>query len=285
MIQKLSIITILALTIAGTLPAQEAAVIYVSAPKFATPLIEKWISEYSSANPSARIAVSAGREAGNTIVLTASTDEGDVSDAVGRYAVLPVAHRDNTSLDALRKKRLNAGRIAEIFFEQDILADDRKADGAYNVTVYTASGASPLPAAVAGHFGHEASELRGKKIAGDDIYLINAISRDKTGVCFNSLSYIYDTTSRRIKEDISVLPLDISKEHSRVISTGGLDEVIALLETTTIDLIPIRPLTFTIPANAPSAARHFIQWILTEGQSFNHHYGFLSASSPAPAPS
>ncbi|MDR1344041.1 MAG: hypothetical protein LBJ39_01685 [Tannerellaceae bacterium] len=276
---KISFLLLLAAGISLHTAAQDNETVYIKSPKFATPLLEKWIAEYTKSNPQAHISVAAKPEGEADIRLLTSDAPPSNAFTIGRYAILPVAGKDNVALEHLRKKRLNEKRIKELFFEKDVLSDDADGKEKYNITVYSVNNTSPLPDAFAEYFGHEASDIKGKKIAGDDIYLLSAVRKDNTGICFNNLSYIFDTASRRLKDDIAILPLDLKKEYSEIIAGEGLDEILALLESKTVELIPVEQLTFALSAAAGQEAHRFIQWTLSEGQAFNHQFGFLRRQS------
>jgi ABC-type phosphate transport system substrate-binding protein len=259
--------------------AQNNETVYIRSLKFATPLLEKWIAEYSKSNPDVQIAIADGKDVNvkdADIYLVASESHKTNVFSVGSYAILPVAGKDNVLLSHLRKKRLNEKRLKELFFEKDIIPGETPEKDKYtDVTVYSANSYSPVSGTFAGYFGYEISDIRGKKIAGDDIYLISAIQKDSTGVCFNNLSYIYDVSSRQLKENIAILPLDLKKEYGEIVAEADLDELIALLENHSIDLIPVKDFSFTLSGSADEQAHHFVHWVLSEGQAFNHQFGFL----------
>jgi ABC-type phosphate transport system substrate-binding protein len=126
------------------------------------------------------------------------------------------------------------------------------------------------------HFGYEPSNLKGKKISGDDIYLINAVQKDNTGVSFNNLNYIFDLNSRQLKKEIAILPLDLKKEYNEVLSEPNLDKLIGLLEDKGIDLIPVEEINFVFQNQVNPDVKDFLQWVLSEGQAYNHQFGFLN---------
>jgi ABC-type phosphate transport system substrate-binding protein len=264
--------------------AQDNETIYVKSVRFATPLLEKWIAEYSKLNPDIQIAI-AGKdiqpEEIDIHLLISDTPENDLltnpsSFAIGRYAILPIAGKNNALLNDWKKKKLNAKRLKELFFERDIFAEDYEPEKDKDkATVYSVNSSSSVSGTFAGHFSQERSNLKGKKISGDDIYLISAIQKDDTGVSFNPLNYIYDIDSRQLKENIAILPLDLKKEDKEIIETSGLDETIALLERKSIDIIPVEELFFVLQNTENQEIQSFLRWVLLEGQAFNHPFGLL----------
>jgi ABC-type phosphate transport system substrate-binding protein len=258
---------------------------YIKSVRFADALLEKWISEYSKIHPDVSLSI-ANKTAHEQIieVVPFRNKEDDVSQAqestvitFGKYAILPIAGKDNVLLDELKKKKLNEKRLKELFFEKDILADDydENKKEKYNVLVYSGNNPYSVSHSFAEHFGYEASSLKGKKIAGDDIYLNNAVIKDSNGVSFNNLNYIFNIKSRQLNDGIALLPLDLKKEYAEVLSGQNLDETITLLENKNIDLIPVEELAFVLPEKVSPATLQFLAWALSEGQKYIHSFGFL----------
>jgi ABC-type phosphate transport system substrate-binding protein len=259
-------------------------VILIKSAKFALPLVEQWISGYAKTNPDTRI-VMADKDATGEIDIQLSISDiqrdslfsNQLYSLVGRYAILPIAGKNNVLLDDLNKKKLNSKRLKELFFEKDILDDDYEpAKDKYNATVYSGYNISSITQTFADHFGYESSKIKGKKISGDDIYLVNAVQKDETGVSFNNLNYIYDLKSRQLKNELAILPLDLKKEFSEILAESDLDKLIGLLEDKQIELIPVEEISFVFQNEVDPEVKKFLQWVLSEGQTYNHQFGFLN---------
>jgi ABC-type phosphate transport system substrate-binding protein len=256
-------------------------VIYIKSVKFATPLLEQWIAEYSKLNPEVQFAIAdkdtPSEEVDIRLLSSDAPSNNTYTFSIGRYAVLPIAGQNNTLLSEFQKKKLNMKRLKELFFEKELLDDEYEpAKDKYNATIYSVSNASSVSNTFANHFGYEISKLKGKKISGDDIFLINAVQKDNTGVSFNNLNYVFDINSRQLKANIVLLPLDLKKEYSEVIAEANLDKVIDLLENKSIDLIPVDEINFVVSNVADTQTEQFLQWVISEGQVYNHQYGFLN---------
>ncbi|MDR0866323.1 MAG: hypothetical protein LBO74_15540 [Candidatus Symbiothrix sp.] len=255
-------------------------VIYIKSVKFATPLLEQWITEYAKLNPEVQFAIAdkntPAEEVDIQLLPSDVPSNNNYAFSIGRYAVLPIAGKDNTLLTEFQKKKLNTKRLKELYFEKELEEDEYEpAKDKYNATIYSVSHASSVSNAFANHFGYEVSKLKGKKISGDDIFLLNAVQKDNTGVSFNNLSYVFDINSRQLKANIVLLPLDLKKEYSEVIAEANLDKIINLLETRPIDLIPVDEINFIVSKAVDTRAEQFLQWVISEGQTYNHQYGFL----------
>jgi ABC-type phosphate transport system substrate-binding protein len=255
--------------------------------KFVHPIIEKWITEYSKVNPDFSISIKTDQEnKENTLVLRIVSDplseennEKDDIVYVGRYALLPVANTRNPLLEKAAKG-LKKKDLIDLVFEKNVLDEDFDPDekSKYTATVYTRSSESSTTITLAEYFNQSPERIKGKKIFGDDIYLLNAVQKDETGITFNTLNYVYDLNSRQLKSDISLLPLQLKSKQKEVLESLNIDKVIALLEESKIETIPVEKIGLQISEEYSSNREiaNFIRWILDHGQEYNHEYGFLN---------
>lgn len=255
----------------------------VASARFVEPLVEKWASEYERAHPGRTITVSSDSgDEGVDLHFIASRDEGESAiDGgsiifTGRYALLPIANEGNPILNELNRKRLNERRLEEFFFETALAGGGAGAgeEPTYDVTVYSGSTPGSSANLFAAHFGYDAADLRGRRISGDDIFLINAVQKDDNGVAFNNLGYIFNLETRQLKEGLALVPLDLKRGQQEVLASADIDRTIALLEEESIPLIPVEHIGFVFREDN-IAAKDFLHWVLTEGQAYNHLYGFL----------
>lgn len=261
-------------------------VLTIESTKFAIPLLEKWAYEYKKVHPSVEIVLEKSNTSDETADLSLiSYIESDKSISknnkitnAGRFALLPITNANNPYLKEFNKKRLDTKVIRELFFEIGELGEiaDASKKLEYAVTIYSGNNSDSFAEAFASHFGFLKTDLKGRKISGDDIFLINAIQKDNEGITFNNLSYIFDINTRNIKNDVALIPLDIKKEHREVLEEADVDKTITLLEKETIPLIPIENIGF-ISESDNDEAEKFIEWVLSEGQKYNREFGFLKA--------
>ncbi len=275
------------LLLTGTITAQkiQEEVFYIKSPKFSAPLIEKWINEYAKVNKQVKFKLAEKQTEEENIdinLVTSNLSEnalqtGQLVSYVGRYALLPVSSTENPILAELNKKRLNSKKLKELFFEKDLLDEDasKSSKQEFSTTIYSGNNEESVASAFASYFGYTPSSLKGKKISGDDIYLLHAIQKDHSGITFNNLSYIYDTNTRQLKKDLAIIPLDLKKEYRDILAESNIDKAIELLENESIELIPVEELGFVYQDNHPEI-KNFLKWVLSEGQSYNHNYGFLN---------
>jgi ABC-type phosphate transport system substrate-binding protein len=266
----------------GKLVAQE---IHIEETKFVHPIVEKWISEYKKENPNSTINMTVAQatenETSNLNIITQpfSGNGNDRVIYVGRYALLPVSNTHNPLLDKAAKG-LKRKDLIDLVFEKDILDEDFDPDEKtkYTATVYTRSSKSSTAITLAEYFDQAFERIKGKKIFGDEIYLLNAVQKDETGITFNTLNYVFDLKSRQLKSEISLVPLHLKAKQKEVLESLNIDRLLTLLEESKIETIPVENFGLQIPAEYSNneEVANFIRWILVHGQQYNHEYGFLN---------
>jgi len=269
---------------------KSAEPVTISGTKFTYPLIEKWIVEYAKVKPDANIKLVAKNATSqsadlNIIAHQPTKEELNGSQQIvytGRYALLPVTNTKNPLLATTAKKGLNKKEIDKLFFEV-INYDEEpvKEKPKYQATIYSRDNSACASTALAEFFGHQSSEIRGKKVLGDDIYLLSAIKKDTIGLTYNNLGYLYDVNSRKLKSGIALLPLELKKDTKEIL-TGNLDFVIGILENNRVETIPVEKIGFIYSQQtARKEVSDFLKWVLTDGQKFNHAEGFLNLDKQA----
>jgi len=278
-------IQLIALFFLSALSANAQETITVSGTKFTYPLVEKWIAEYSKVNPAVKIKVvqklNSGQAADLNVIAHQPTKD-DVKDNqdiiyAGRFALLPAANQNNKVFASFPKKGLSKKEIEKLFFEVVNYDDEAKVEQSkFTATIYSRENQACSSIALAGYFGHVSSEIRGKKVTGDDIYLLSAIKKDSIGLTYNNLGYLFDVNSRKLKDGLSLLPLDLKRD-AKDLLTGDLDNVIATLEKNKVETVPVEKFGFIFSQrNERKEVSDFLRWVLADGQKFNHEEGFLN---------
>lgn len=270
----------------------------IKSPRFARPLVEKWIEEYAKTEPGVEFQIvkgsakqdrsTSGRSQGENIDLNVTiSDNQDNNEKLfshiiyfGETAVLPVTARSSEAARLLEGKRLNAKKLKQLFFLNDDFDEDVKKIKAFeSLIIYSGSNASSVASSFAHNFGEESSSFRGKRISGDDLFLNTAIVKDPLGVTFNALSNIFDLKSRHLKSDLSLVGLDLKKDQEKSFSDNGtLDEILLLLENGKPAEVAVEKVGLSFN-NADDAVNRFLQWILENGTKYNHEYGLLNLDS------
>ena len=256
----------------------------IKSPRFARPLVEKWIEEYAKTEPSVVFQIVKGSGNQENIDLNIVSDNQnnstqDFSQIVyfGETAVLPITARSSEAARLLEGKHLNTKKLKQLFFLNDDFEEEVKKNKTFEeIIIYSGSNASSVASSFAHNFGEEASSFRGKRISGDDLFLNTALQKDPLGVSINALSNIFDLKSRHLKSDLSLVGLDLKKDLENSFSDNGtLDDVLNILENGKVSEVTIEKVGISFN-NADDTVNRFLQWVLENGTKYNHEYGLLN---------
>ena len=256
----------------------------IKSPRFARPLVEKWIEEYAKTEPGVVFQIVKGSGNQENIDLNIVSDNQnnstqDFSQIVyfGETAVLPITARSSEAARLLEGKHLNTKKLKQLFFLNDDFEEEVKKNKTFEeIIIYSGSNASSVTSSFAHNFGEETSSFRGKRISGDDLFLNTALQKDPLGVSINALSNIFDLKSRHLKSDLSLVGLDLKKELENSFSDNGtLDDVLNIFENGKISEVTIEKVGISFN-NADDTVNRFLQWVLENGTKYNHEYGLLN---------
>ena len=258
---------------------------YVKAPRFALPLVEKWISEYAKTQPGVEFQVAKGSQNKSNIDLNIvfnnqDTKPEDFSHSIiyfGEFAVLPITASGSEAAKVLEGKHLNSKKLKQLYFEGDIFDEDaQKVKKFEKLVIYSGSNTTSIASSFAHNFGEESSNFRGKRISGDDLFLNTAICKDPLGVTFNALPNIFDLKSRHVKSDLTIIGIDVKKSLEDSFSDKAtLDEVINALENGKVQEVAVEKIGVSFNID-DDATKQFLNWVLTLGTKYNHEYGLLN---------
>ena len=258
---------------------------YVKAPRFALPLVEKWISEYAKTQPGVEFQVAKGSQNKSNIDLNIVFDNQDTKPEdfshsiiyFGEFAVLPITASGSEAAKVLEGKHLNSKKLKQLYFEGDVFDEDaQKVKKFEKLVIYSGSNTTSIASSFAHNFGEESSNFRGKRISGDDLFLNTAISKDPLGVTFNALPNIFDLKSRHVKSDLTIIGIDVKKSLEDSFSDKAtLDEVINALENGKVQEVAVEKIGVSFNID-DDATKQFLNWVLTSGTKYNHEYGLLN---------
>ena len=262
-----------------------SSVRYVKAPRFARPLVEKWISEYAKTQPGVEFQIAKGNQNQGNIDLNVVFDSQDIKTKdfshivvyFGEFAVLPITASGSEAAKVLEGKHLNSKKLKQLYFLNDDFEEDvKKIKQFEKLVIYSGSNATSVASSFAHNFGEESSNFRGKRISGDDLFINTALLKDPLGVSFNALPNIFDLQSRHIKSNLTLIGIDVKKNLEKNFSDEAtLDEVIAALENGKIQEVAVEKIGVSYNI-ADDAVNQFLNWILTAGTKYNHEYGLLN---------
>ena len=260
-----------------------SSVRYVKAPRFARPLVERWITEYAKTQPGVEFQIAKGNQGAidlNVVFDNQDINPEDFSHIVvyfGEFAVLPITASGSEAAKVLEGKHLNSKKLKQLYFFNDDFDEEVKKNKQFEkLIIYSGSNAISVAAPFAHNFGEESSNFRGKRISGDDLFLNTALSKDPLGVSFNALPNIFDLQSRHVKSDLTIIGLDVKKNLEEIFSDKAtLDEIISTLENGKVQEIAVEKIGVRYDG-ADDAVNQFLQWVLTSGTKYNHEYGLLN---------
>ena len=261
-----------------------SSVRYVKAPRFARPLVEKWITEYAKTQPGVEFQIAKGKQNQGNIDLNVVFDNQDTRPQdfshivyFGEFAVLPITASGSEAAKVLEGKHLNSKKLKQLYFLNDDFDEDvKKIKQFEKLVIYSGSNATSVASSFAHNFGEESSNFRGKRISGDDLFLNTALSKDPLGVSFNALPNIFDLKSRHIKNDLCIIGIDVKKALEESFSDKAtLDELIAALENGKVSEVAVEKIGVSYN-DADDAVNQFLNWVLTAGTKYNHEYGLLN---------
>ncbi|NIJ55069.1 hypothetical protein [Dyadobacter arcticus] len=267
--------------------AQETAdnKVIITGVRFAYPLVEKWIKDYTALHPSSQIVIETRTITDPQkydLLIEAYDQDKEVKEtreyiSLGRYALLPVANAKSAFAKEYGEKGLNEKTYKQIFFHDIYAEKDKTLPTGY--TIYTRLQKAGAPLTFAKYFGYEQQDIKGKAIAGADEHLIKALLKDETGVSYTTPGLAYDLQTRKPVEGITVIPIDldgngrISKEEKVL---DNLDGVLTSLENEKIKNVPIEYIHFSIDKhNSNPEAKKFLLWVAANADKDLRQFGYL----------
>ena len=258
---------------------------YVKAPRFARPLVEKWITEYAKTQPGVEFQIAKGNQSQDDIELNVvfnskdSIEEENNNNIIyfGEFAVLPITASGSEAAKVLEGKHLNSKKLKQLYFlNEDFDEDVKKIKQFEKLVIYSGSNATSVGASFAQNFGEESTNFRGKRISGDDLFLNTALAKDPLGVSFNALPNIFDLGSRHVKGELTIIGLDLKKNLEESFSDkGSLDDIIDALEHGKVQEVPTQKIGVRYK-NADEEVTRFLSWVVSTGTKYNHQYGLLN---------
>jgi phosphate transport system substrate-binding protein len=287
-IKSLLVASLFSLVVAPVF-AQETAdnKVIITGVRFAYPLVEKWIKDYTAANPKSQIVIETRTITDPQkydLLIEAYDQDKEVKEtreylSVGRYALLPVANSKSAFAKEYLEKGLNEKTYKSVFFHDIYAEKDKSITTPF--TIYTRLQKAGAPLTFAKYFGYEQQNIKGKAIAGADEHLIKALLKDETGISYTTPGLAYDLQSRKPIEGITVIPVDldgngrVSKEEKAL---ENLDQVIANLENNKVKNVPVEYIHFSIDKhNSNPEAKKFLLWVAANADKDLHQFGYLKA--------
>ncbi len=259
------------------------------------PLTVTWAEEYRKLYPKVNIDISAGGAGkGMADVLSGMVDlamfsrevsseettKGAWKLAVAKDAVFPTINAENRVLSEIQAKGLTRNQFLKLFTTDKQIAwnDFEGIESIDKINVYTRSDACGAAAMWANYFGKEQEDLKGIGVYGDP-GIADAVKKDKYGVGYNNLIYIYELKTKQLAKGLAIIPID--KNENRIIEAEenfyqSMDIVVAAIKDRRYPSPPARNL-YLISKGTPEneVVISFLRYVLTEGQKLIAGAGYV----------
>ncbi len=266
-------------------------IVRVTGVRFAYPIIESWIEQYSKVNPDVQVVIEyrGSQDPSQYDILVEAYEQPEAVKNerdyfyVGRYAILPVANSRSEFARTYVVKGLTNQTIKQIFFH-DIYSDkDKEEDIKVPFTTYTRLQRAGSPMVFAKYFKYEQKDIKGKGIAGSDEHLLKAVLRDSTGVSYLPTPMIYESNGAPVT-GLTPIPVDLNG-NDRVSDDEKIFGNRSILfqrfaAANPINNVPVEHIHLsTNKKTASPEASAFIQWVLNKGLGNLEAFGYLAPLS------
>lgn len=262
------------------------------------PMVVRWAEEFRKMHPDVKIDISAGGAGkGMTDALANVVDVGMVSRdiydvelekgafpiAVVKDAVVPTINTGNPLYATIMAKGLKRNAALRLWSDKtkywgEILSTNNRVP----VHVYTRSDACGAAETWAAWMGLKQEDLEGTAVFGDP-GVSSAVQRDKVGIGFNNIAYVYDQKTKRPFKNIAVMPLDINNNGKVDPEENFYATVDQLMNAIAKGVYPSPPARnlFLVTNGKPTkpALVEFLKYALTEGQKWAAETGYVKLSA------
>ena len=259
------------------------------------PLTVAWAEEFKKLHPDVSIDISAGGAGkGMADVLSGMVDlamfsrevteeetgKGAWKVAVAKDAVFPTINAENPALKEIQAKGITKDQFLELFTSEEHLTWNHfeGIQSTEKINVYTRSDACGAASMWANYYGKDQEDLKGIGVYGDP-GIADAVKKDKYGIGYNNLIYIYDINTKKVASGLAVIPIDVNE--NRTIDPEesfyeNMSNVVAAIQDGRYPAPPARNL-YLISKGKPQndLVNRFLIYILTEGQELTTRAGYV----------
>ncbi|MDD3625891.1 MAG: PstS family phosphate ABC transporter substrate-binding protein [bacterium] len=260
------------------------------------PMVVKWAEEFQKIYPEIRIEVAAGGAGkGMADCLSEVVDLGMVSReiypaevqkgawwvAVTKDAVVPTMNSENPYINEILEKGIRKDQFTKIWVDStlktwgDVLQNNSKEA----IGVYTRSDACGAAQVWAQYLGTKQEGLNGVGVYGDP-GLAEAVRKDKFGIGFNNINYVYDPSTKLPVEGLVVIPIDLNnngKVDEDEKFYNNRDQIVNAIAEGKYPSPPARELNLVAHGYPKKKiVVEFLRWILTDGQKYVAESGYIN---------
>lgn len=263
------------------------------------PIATLWAEEFMKINPDVRIDISAGGAGkGMTDVLSGMVDLGMVSRgispeeiqkgawniAVVKDAVVPTVNIRNPYIESIRAYGISQHKLKAIFIDKSIIDWKQiyKGKQSARIQTFTRSDACGAGEMWGRYLGSNQESLTGIGVYGDP-GMADAVKKEPTSIGYNNVIYAYNINTRRVFEEIEIIPIDING--NGIIDNdenfyNHLDSLTKAIREGIYPSPPARELFFVSKGKPEKTlVKEFLKWILTYGQQYIKQAGYVELSN------
>ncbi len=278
-------------------PGESKGTVKVSGAWALYPMMVNWAEEYQKMHPVAVEVSAGGAGKGMTDALAGLVDIGMISRSiyqeeidkgafyvgVTKDAVVAVINKDNPVLSDILNKGLTKQTFSKIYISGEITRWGQAVGSsvADEIHVYTRSDAAGAPESWANYFGKKQDDLKGIGVYGDP-GLLEAVKKDSLGIGYNNIGYAYDMDTKKQVDGIVVVPIDMNG-NGRIDTEedfyNAKDKIAEAIAQKIYPHPPARVLFLATKGKFTGLTKEFVQWILTDGQSYVKDAGYVPLPS------
>ena len=261
------------------------------------PMAVKWAEEFRKLNPGVKIDISGGGAGkGMTDALAGVVDIGMVSReiypeemskgafpiATVKDAVVPTINVNNPEFETIRKVGLTREKARSLWGkEYTTWGEVLGTSSTIPLHVFTRSDACGAAETFAAWFDEKQEDLKATAVFGDP-GVASAVQKDKVGIGYNNIAYVYDQKTKKPFEGLAVMPIDLNgdgviTEDEYFYDTSG--DLIEAIGDGRYPSPPARDL-YLVTKGKPTKPEviAFLEYALTDGQQFADETGYISLS-------
>jgi len=258
------------------------------------PMMVRWADEYAKLHPGIKFDVSAGGAGkGMADALAGVVDIGMVSRAVtpeeeqrgafwvpvAKDAVFLTVNASNPVWEDLHRRGVTRDTLIGIYITGKVTNWGQvveRPEVTDPIHVFTRSDAAGAPETWAKYLGKTQEDLLGVRVYGDP-GLLDAVVKDRLGIGYNNLGFVFDPGTGQPVAGARVVPLDVNANgqadpEELCDSRAQAQQAVALGHYPSP---PARDENLVTKGKPQGVIKAFIVWILTDGQKYLDEAGYI----------
>ena len=258
------------------------------------PMAVKWAEEFKKLHPGVQIDISGGGAGkGMTDALAGVVDIGMVSRdiypeeinngafpiATVKDAVVPTINVENPEMEVIRTVGLSKEQARKLWDKQYSTWGELLGTSATTpIRVFTRSDACGAAETFAAWFDEKQEDLKATAVFGDP-GVAAAVQKEKLGIGYNNIAYVYDQNTKQPYPGMTVMPIDVNGDGTITPDEYFYDtstELIGAIKDGRFPSPPARDL-YLVTKGKPEdpVVISFLEYVLTDGQKYAEETGYI----------